>query len=301
MSILTKITKGSFHSAKTRIMPPRVNDTRFSSAQTRLMTTAPCVLVYEENILVLFDVSGSMRATDVLYFRSEGVAQIIATLRRSQRENGIRYNLCIIAFSTDCEIVLPFTPIDDLPDNVSLGSLAPSGVTCTEKALQAAFDEIDAIKRRQDASPSTPRLGSILVTITDGRPTDENGREKALSREMAAEISRRAQTRKTSTVAFGFGDVNPATLKELAPSTLITYESGKVVESPHAVVCPEATGKSAEQFEILVKLVAQASSSFGHLNEANCFEPVFVEEGASGLDRLGCEVVELPAGYTVVS
>lgn len=306
MGVLTKIYSGIAGWSNSKANCPNgPTSGEFFNAKTQLISASPHVLIFEANVLILIDRSSSMPKAALRHICGKGISEIVQTLRRSEVENGFRYNLCIMVFSTDLEILLPFTPLDEIPKGFKLKPIDPQGVTCTGKAITAAFREIDTVKARQDEA-RVPRQGSILVTITDGRPTGEDGREVPLSPDIVREIANRSATRKTSTVAFGFGNINDSTLTQLAPATLVEYSKGRVYESRHAVRCDDfKKGQDEEgQFEILFKLVAKASSSSGCIpfggSGAN-IEPVFVAEGDASVPPDLVEAVELPTGYVVVS
>lgn len=237
---------------------------QFPNAKTHVIRAAnspmPVALSYVVNVTILIDRSKSMPAEALDYMMTNGVWSVVATLREASRKNGYRYLIRLVTFSSSVNELMPFTDVTELNYQQKFDVPAPSGVTCTEKALREAFDEIDRIKSKQDRT-GIPRAGSMLVLITDGRPTNENGKVTPLAPAMQAEIASRNQSRKTTMVAFGFGKVDQQTLKLLAPPSQLTTAHGATHEAPHALLYKDPSYQDISCWQALSKLIGTASSS----------------------------------------
>lgn len=216
---------------------------------------------YEMNVTILVDRSSSMPAEALRYVFGPGLASVLSTLERAGRKNGYRYNVRVAAFSTRCEEVVPFCGLDEARRALRRCSIGPRGVTCLEGALRDAFDATDALKSRQDAC-GIPRVGSLVIIVTDGRPTDEEGALASLSDAMAAEIVRRNETRKTTTFAIGFGRVQDDVLRALGPATR-SFVDGEYREMPRAIRYRDETYEDTACWQAVCDIMGTASSSRG--------------------------------------
>lgn len=216
--------------------------------------------VYASNVLMAVDTSCSVGQEQVDFVARKGVPAVAESLRRASVRNGIAYNLGVMTFATEVKMVLPLTDVRSLGDDLGMSHLEATGVTCMEKALWKAFDEIDRAKAVQDRQSGVARAGSLLVIVTDGRPTDDNGYEKALSDYVVREIARRNETRSCETFAIGMGGANDAVLAQLGPATEGKAGDGTRVTMPHAVRYL-GDQDSLECWQTVYKLIGDASSS----------------------------------------
>lgn len=250
------------------------------------------VLPWEANVTLLFDASKSMPQSALDYVFSEGLQAIFSALSATQASAGYRYNLRIAAFSSGVKEILPFTSLEEAK---KLCYRAPqaAGVTMLEEAMRDVFDKTDELKREQDgAYPRRPRVGSLVVVVTDGRPTDCHGNRQPLSRALVREIAERNETRKTTTFAIGMGNAHDDILKELGPTSFL-FEQGSYREVPHAIRYKGETYDDVACWRTACDIIGSASSS-------RSGSPSIVYRGS--IDPVACEdVVEIdPERYAIV-
>ena len=212
------------------------------------------------NVLMLVDVSYTLGQEALDHVSGEGLRCILNTLRAQSQSTEILYTFALFAFSDTTEEVLGFAPAHELAARASLPTLECRSVTCMEDALWEAFARIDAEKAAQDAA-RTPRAGSLVLMVTDGRPTDETGSLKPLSALLVDEIRERNETRSTSTFVIGMGDVDDATLRQVGPPAIEKLPDGTCFESPRAVRYTGDDYRSRQCWEAVCSLVGRASSS----------------------------------------
>ncbi len=157
---------GSMLSASTRIASPRA---------------------YESNTIVLIDTSYSVGQEMVDFAVRKGLPAIAGSMLSASTRNGIVYNLGVMTFASDVREVVPMTDVRAFDERRLPDDLAASGVTMMEKALWRALAEIDKAKARQDRE-RIARAGSLIVVVTDGCPTDEDGARKDLSPYLVREL-----------------------------------------------------------------------------------------------------------------
>lgn len=212
------------------------------------------------NVLILVDLSSSMGAEALNYLSDKGLRCVLDILRKHSLSTDIVYRVAVFGFSSRTQEIIPFEDAIALANRTSLPRLEMGSVTCMEEALWECFARIDQLKSQQDAS-RTPRAGSLLVAITDGRPTDDMGHPKALSPELATEIRHRNETRQTNTFAIGMGQVDDETLLQIGPNVSEEWVDGQRYETPRAVRYLDADYHGSECWEAVCSLIGQASSS----------------------------------------
>lgn len=246
----------------------------------------------EHNVIVLADCSGSVEQSALDYVFQTGLPITFEKLRSSARDAGITYKVCVLTFSSEVKEILPFSDISSIAWDSSSQQVVSGGVTCMEDAMWEAFARIDAQKAKQDAR-KVPRSGSMVIVVTDGRPTDECGVRKPLSAELVAEIKERNSTRATSTFVIGMGSVDDETLLQLGPVTCETLEGGQLVEAARAVRYVGGDYQDTQCWGAVCSLIGKASSS--------STEDVYMvdEETAARLPELDSVFVP-DAGFAVV-
>lgn len=289
--------------AKTRVIsrddaplaasPEEGVDGRCGSRKTGVFAPHAGVLPWEANVTLLFDASKSMPQSALDYVFSEGLQAIFSDLSAMRASAGYRYNVRIATFSSEVKEVIPFTSLEEAKRLVRYCAPRAAGVTMVEDALRDAFAKTDDLKRLQDsACPRRPRVGSLVVVVTDGRPTDHLGNLQPLSRALVREIAERNETRKTTTFVIGMGDADDDILKELGP-TSFSFEQGSYREVPHAIRYRGESYDDIACWRTACDIIGSASSS-------RSGAPSIVYRGS--VDPLACEdVVEIdPERYAIV-
>ena len=212
------------------------------------------------NVLMLMDLSASIGQEALDHVSDEGLRCIFETLRRHSLSTETTYATALFGFSERTEEIIPFDDAAVHAQRKNLPHLTTQSVTCMEDALWEAFARIDQLKAKQDAA-HTQRAGSVVVTATDGRPTDALGHPTTLSPELVEEIRRRNETRQTSTFVIGMGDVDDATLLQIGPNLQERWVDGQCYEMPRAVRYLGDDYRSKQCWEAVCSLIGQASSS----------------------------------------
>lgn len=245
----------------------------------------------EFNVLALIDSSSSVGQDALDYVLEKGLPCTFEKLRGASHEADAVYNVSVCAFANAVTEVLPFTNVCDLQWGSAARTMRSGGVTCMEDAVWEAFARIDRQKARQDAK-RIPRAGSLVIVVTDGRPTDSQGHRRTLSAELVEEIAVRNQTRSTSTFVIGMGKVDDATLLELGPVTKETVR-GEAVEAARAVRYVGGSYQDEQCWSAVCSLIGQASSSSS--------EDVFMVDEATAARLPDLDEVFVPdAGFAVV-
>lgn len=216
--------------------------------------------VYESNTMVVLDTSSSVGQDMVDFAVEKGLPAIVESMRSASTRNGIVYNLGIMTFASDVKLVVPLTDVRALDLEYALPKLEARGVTLMEDAMWQALGEIDKAKARQDRDDRVARAGSLVVVVTDGCPTDEDGCLKGLSSYLVRELADRNRTRSCETFAIGMGEVDDATLSQLGPKTVQKTMSGAQVEAAHAV-CYLGDQNGVDCWRTVYQLIGEASSS----------------------------------------
>lgn len=289
--------------AKTRVIsrgdvsltasPAKGIDGRRGSRRSSVFAPHAGVLPWEANVTLLFDASKSMPQSALDYVFSEGLQTIFSDLSAMQASAGYRYNVRIVTFSSGVKEIIPFTSLEEARKSALYCAPQAAGVTMIEDALRDAFAKTDDLKRLQDSAfPRRPRVGSLVVVVTDGRPTDHLGNLQPLSRALVREIAERNETRKTTTFVIGMGDADDDILKELGP-TSFSFEQGSYREVPHAIRYRGESYDDIACWRAACDIIGSASSS-------RSGAPSIVYRGSA--DPFACEdVVEIdPERYAIV-
>ncbi len=212
------------------------------------------------NVLMLVDLSYSVGQEALDHVSERGLRCIVDTLRRQTQSNEIIYNFCLLGFSAFTREIIAFTPAHELAARNEWPQLSCESVTCMEDALWEAFARIDAEKAAQDAA-RTPRAGSLVLVVTDGRPTDDQGGAKPLSALLVEEIRRRNESRETTTFVVGMGDVDDETLRQVGPALAEQVPGAGSFKVARAVRYTADDYQSSQCWEAVCSLVGRASSS----------------------------------------
>ncbi len=170
----------------------------------------------EANILVLVDASGSVGQGAVDFALGKGLPAMARSLIAASARSDIAYSVGAMAFAAHVREILPMMDVRAFDPRRLPCDLRASGATLMEKALWRALEEIDAAKARQ-VGAGIACAGSFIVTVTDGRPTDERGALRKLSLHVARELADRNRTGSCGTFAIGVGRSETTVLRQLAP------------------------------------------------------------------------------------
>lgn len=246
----------------------------------------------EFNLETLIDSSGSVDQAALDYVFSTGLPCMFDKLKSTSRDSDVVYNVELASFSSDFCEVLPFSNVSEIDWDPAEHRVESGGVTCMEDAMWEAFARIDRQKARQDAQ-RIPRSGSMIVVVTDGRPTDKEGYRCELSPELVEEIKTRNANRSTTTFVIGMGEVDDTTLLQLGPVTTETLEGGQTVEAAHAVRYVGGNYQDKHCWSAVCSLIGKASSSSS--------EDVFMVDESTAASLPNIDSVFVPdAGFAVV-
>lgn len=215
---------------------------------------------YVSNTIVLFDTSYSVGQSMVDFTVRKGLPAIAESMRNASTRNGIVYNLGVMAFASDVRTLVPLTDVRSLNLKRALPHVEARGVTLMEDAMWQALAEIDKAKAQQDRDERVARAGSLIVVVTDGCPTDEDGCLKNLSDYLVRELADRNRTRSCETFAIGMGDVDDATLLQLGPKTAQRTQGAASFEAARAV-CYLGDQGDIDCWRTVYQLIGEASSS----------------------------------------
>lgn len=246
----------------------------------------------EFNLETLIDSSGSVDQAALDYVFSTGLPCMFDKLKSASRDSDVIYNVELASFSSDFCEVLPFSNVSEIDWNPAEHRVESGGVTCMEDAMWEAFARIDRQKAHQDTQ-RIPRSGSMIVVVTDGRPTDREGYRSELSPELVEEIKARNINRSTTTFVIGMGEVEDATLLQLGPVTRETLEGGQTIEAAHAVRYVGGNYQDKHCWSAVCSLIGKASSSSS--------EDAFMVDSSTAASLPDIDSVFVPdAGFAVV-
>lgn len=231
--------------------------TASAAASSRVASAAP--RAYESNTIVLVDTSYSVGQEMVDFAVKKGLPAIASSMLSASTRNGIVCNLGVMTFASEVREVVPMTDVRAFDERRLPDDVEASGVTMMEKALWRALAEIDKAKARQDRG-KIARAGSLIVVVTDGCPTDEDGKRKDLSPYLVRELADRNRTRSCETFAIGMGSADEDVLRQVGPATSQVTRDGETVEIPHAV-CYLGDQQSIDCWRTVYQLIGEASSS----------------------------------------
>lgn len=246
----------------------------------------------EFNLETLIDSSGSVDQAALDYVFSTGLPCMFDKLKSASRDSDVIYNVELASFSSDFCEVLPFSNVSEIDWNPAEHRVESGGVTCMEDAMWEAFARIDRQKAHQDTQ-RIPRSGSMIVVVTDGRPTDREGYRSELSPELVEEIKARNINRSTTTFVIGMGEVEDATLLQLGPVTREMLEGGQTIEAAHAVRYVGGNYQDKHCWSAVCSLIGKASSSSS--------EDMFMVDSSTAASLPDIDSVFVPdAGFAVV-
>ncbi|MFJ2033733.1 VWA domain-containing protein [Streptosporangium sp. NPDC087985] len=113
--------------------------------------------------------------------------------------------LGLIGFSTSAEVLLPLADLNEIQ---SLPQLSPRGVTNYGAAFSLLRDTIEQDIKELKRSGHRPFRPTVFF-LTDGQPTDDWNAEHQ-------RLTGPGFSARPTILAFGFGDVEPATLRQVA-------------------------------------------------------------------------------------
>jgi uncharacterized protein YegL len=167
-------------------------------------TKVKCLPTY-----ILIDTSGSMKSA--METVNEMVEYLYDELIISPRISEFAH-ISIIIFNTDAQVVLEMTDIQKI---TALPQLEASGVTNFSRVFQVLRQRIE-----QDVpmlnSAGRGVLRPVVFMLTDGQPTDENGRFTQSWRDEYERLTDKDWRRHPNIVPFGFGGATADVLQDLA-------------------------------------------------------------------------------------
>lgn len=298
--------------AKTRLIPGRAhagsdNSSRSPGALsdqdrvTRFFQMQDAVAPSIVNVALLIDRSGSVDKNDLRYIYGLWFRRMVQTYCKKGTENGLRYNMAVVAFNDAQKLLLPFTFVDQITVR-ELEYLPPHGYTHMEEAVNFTCDLIEAEKAKQDAQRAMgkkiERAGSLLIMTTDGQNEYSSG-PRPLSPEFVERMARLNNERHVTTLAFRFGCGPDECIAQIAPGKTLYFKDGRSYENPHAFVFDRNKAGyedgGARAIELLMNVIEQASSSSCAIDGAYSAEPIFLPHGSNTLDGVVGDVVSLPS------
>ena len=167
-------------------------------------TKINCLPVY-----IMIDTSHSMTPfEDVL---NETIESLYDELITSPRISEFAY-VSILSYNTEAEVVLQMT---DLQSMDALPQLQCVGVTNFVKALRLLRQRIDEDVPRLSES-GREVLRPVAFLLTDGQPTDEQGRLSDNWRSDYAALVEKSYRRHPNVVPFGYGAATAAILNDVS-------------------------------------------------------------------------------------
>lgn len=133
-------------------------------------------LVRTSHVVILRDCSSSMG--DVVHeFAEKGLPAICDGLRSIEDEGVFRFKLGLVDFSLDFEEAMPMQRVDSAVGAVAkgIGIAVDRSVTRPVSAVEHCIEMIDGAKREDPV-----HANGLLMIVTDGKPTDCEGRLQAL-------------------------------------------------------------------------------------------------------------------------
>lgn len=167
-------------------------------------TKVNCLPVY-----ILIDTSHSMSPVeDVL---NQTIESLYDELITSPRISEFAF-VSILSYNTDAEVVLAMTDLQSLD---ALPQLQCGGVTNFVQALQLLRERIeDDIPRLSEKGRHV--LRPVAFLLTDGQPTDEDGRLSDNWRPEYNALVDKSYRRHPNVVPFGYGNATEASLKDVS-------------------------------------------------------------------------------------
>ncbi|MGP4008251.1 VWA domain-containing protein [Streptomyces sp. 4N124] len=210
-------------------------------------------------IMIAFDVSGSMEATDVEPTRMEAAKRAAVTFVDLLPE---RFNVGLVPFSGTTTVAVPPTT-DRVVLRRAIEQLTPGQATAIGDAVMASRDAIRTLDKEAETEPPPAHV----VLLSDGANTSGRSVESA-----AAEIA--ADRIPVSTIAYGTED------------GVIEFPDGRVlqvpVDGPALEALAERTGgdfHEAATGEELQDVYEDIGSSVGHRTEEREIWQWFVAAG----------------------
>jgi uncharacterized protein YegL len=152
-------------------------------------------------VYVVCDESYSM--TDHMDALNTGLRELHRCVRDDPATNA-RVRLCLIGFADTARVVVPLSPLGDVPD---IGALAARASTNYGVAFTLLRETIERDVADLSAR-SCPMYRPTVFFLSDGQPTDE-----ALWRRAHSRLVDRDWPARPRIVAFGVGDVDATTMR----------------------------------------------------------------------------------------
>jgi uncharacterized protein YegL len=165
---------------------------------------------------ILIDTSSSMKSTEGTL--SETLEYLYDELIMSPRISDFAH-VSIISFNTDAHVVLEMTDIQQI---TALPQLECFGVTNFSRVFQVLRQRIDQDVPMLNAA-GREVLRPVAFLLTDGQPTDENGRITQNWRDEYERLTDKDWRRHPNIVPFGFGGATADVLQDMATINGIAF------------------------------------------------------------------------------
>jgi uncharacterized protein YegL len=165
---------------------------------------------------ILIDTSSSMKSTEGTL--SETLEYLYDELIMSPRISDFAH-VSIIGFNTDAHVVLKMTDIQQI---TALPQLERFGVTNFSRVFQVLRQRIDQDVPMLNAA-GREVLRPVAFLLTDGQPTDENGRITQNWRDEYERLTDKDWRRHPNIVPFGFGGATADVLQDMATINGIAF------------------------------------------------------------------------------
>lgn len=158
---------------------------------------------------ILIDTSSSMKSSEGIL--NETLEYLYDELIMSPRISDFAH-ISIISFNTDTHVVLEMADIQQI---TALPQLECSGVTNFTRAFQVLHQRIDHDVPMLNAA-GREVLRPVAFLLTDGQPTDEEGRVTQAWRDEYGRLTDKGWRRRPNVVPFGFGGATADVLHDMA-------------------------------------------------------------------------------------
>lgn len=189
-------------------------------------TKVKCLPVY-----IIIDTSGSMNPFEqILNDAIENLYDVLIT-RPAISEFA---HISIISFNNDAEVVLQMTSLQALD---SLPVLSTGGVTNFESVVALLQERIYADLPALNSS-GLAVLRPVAFLLTDGQPTDSEGRLSSAWKASFAALTDKSNRRHPNVVPFGYGAATPDTIRQFGtlPGAAFIAEHDSTAEALSNVI-----------------------------------------------------------------